>query len=112
MGSKSFLISFGMAEIPSISRNEVTEKPLSSQNPWYVYIIECRTGDLYVGITQDVNERVAKHNKGTACRYTKFRRPVKLIYTEQQTTKSKARQRELIIKKYSHKKKLELAGKR
>ncbi len=79
--------------------------------PWHVYIIECRTEDLYVGITQDVNERIAKHNKGTACRYTKFRRPVKLIYTEQLPTKFEARQRELVIKKYSRKKKLELARK-
>lgn len=79
--------------------------------PWYVYIIECRTGDLYIGITQDVNERITKHNKGTACRYTKYRRPVKLIYTEEHTTRSAARQRELMIKKYSHKKKLQLVGK-
>ena len=78
------------------------------QNPWYVYIIECRTEDLYVGITQDVRERVAKHNKGTACRYTKYRRPVKLIYTEEHTTKTEARQREIVVKKYSRRKKLEL----
>ncbi len=83
-----------------------------TQNPWYVYIVECRTGDLYVGITQDVNERVAKHNKGTACRYTKYRRPVKLIYIEQRTTKSEARQREIVVKKYSHRKKSELTEKR
>ena len=83
-----------------------------SQNLWYVYIIECRTGDLYVGITQDVNGRVVKHNKGTACRYTKFRRPVKLIYIEQHTTKSEARQREIVVKKYSHRKKSELTEKR
>ncbi len=83
-----------------------------TQNPWYVYIIECRTKDLYVGITQDVKERIAKHNKGTACRYTKYRRPVKLIYIEQHTTRSEATQREIVVKKYSHRKKLELAEKR
>lgn len=75
---------------------------------WYVYIVECRTGDLYVGITKDVNERVAKHNKGTACRYTKYRRPVKLIYIEQHATRSEATQREIVVKKYSHRKKLKL----
>jgi len=85
---------------------------LLTQNPWYVYIVECRTGDLYVGITKDVNERVAKHNKGTACRYTKYRRPVKLIYIEQHTTRSEATQREIVVKKYSHRKKLELTKKR
>jgi predicted GIY-YIG superfamily endonuclease len=87
-------------------------KNLALPKPWYVYIIECSTGDLYVGITKDVNERVVKHDKGTACRYTKYRRPVKLIYIEQHTTRSEATKREIAVKKYSHRKKLELAGKK
>src|SRR5262245_31165035 len=49
---------------------------------WFLYIVECRTKDLYVGIAEDVPNRVDLHNQGRACRYTKFRRPVTLIHQE------------------------------
>jgi putative endonuclease len=38
---------------------------------------------LYTGITNDVEKRVAAHNKGTASKYTRCRRPVKIVYLEQ-----------------------------
>ena len=77
-------------------------------NDWYLYIIECRTGELYVGIAQDVEKRVEAHNKGRACRYTKFRNPVKLIYSEFCGEYSLARKRELEVKSFSRIKKLSL----
>ena len=49
---------------------------------WCVYIVECRTGELYVGVARDLKDRIDKHSKGFACRYTKFRRPVKLLHRE------------------------------
>ena len=75
---------------------------------WSVYIVECRTKDLYVGVAQDVNKRVALHNQGRACRYTKFRKPVQLIYVESCADYAEARKRERQIKKYSRVKKLAL----
>ncbi|HLF17532.1 MAG TPA: GIY-YIG nuclease family protein [Candidatus Omnitrophota bacterium] len=77
-------------------------------NQWSVYIIECRTKDLYIGIAQDVNKRVELHNQGRACRYTKFRRPVQLKYVEVSGSYTDARKRERQIKKYSRFKKLAL----
>ena len=47
---------------------------------WYVYLLECRDGTLYCGITCDLERRVAQHNgmlPGGA-RYTRGRRPVRL----------------------------------
>jgi putative endonuclease len=78
---------------------------------WWLYIIRCRGGELYVGIAQDVKERVARHNKGLACRYTKYRRPVSLIYQEKCEDHRTACQRESEVKKFSRKKKLALMQK-
>lgn len=75
---------------------------------WYLYIIECKTGEFYTGIAQDVVERVAEHNKGSACRYTKFRGPVRLVYSEVCVDYSAARKREKQVKDFSRSKKLSL----
>ena len=78
------------------------------QDEWLVYIVECRTKELYVGISKNIQERIERHNKGLACRYTKFRRPVTLVYYERCEGYSHARTREREIKKYSRIKKLKL----
>jgi len=78
---------------------------------WYVYIIRCRDEKLYVGIAKDVEQRVALHNKGLACRFTQYRYPVLLLYRELHLSKSLARKREIEVKGFSRKKKFELIGK-
>jgi len=79
---------------------------------WHVYIIECSDKKLYVGIAKNLDKRIELHNKGLACRFTKYRTPVKLIYKEKRSSKSEARNRELEIKGYSRQRKLELADER
>ena len=60
-------------------------------NPWYVYIVRYIDGTLYTGITKDLNKRIGEHNsdKGGA-KYTKSRRPVDLVYSEQVESRSAA----------------------
>jgi putative endonuclease len=66
---------------------------------YYVYIVECADGTYYTGSTNDVEKRVHKHNNlKTAAKYTKSRRPVKLVHQEQFQTKSEALKRENQIK--------------
>ena len=65
----------------------------------YCYILECADGTYYTGWTTDPERRVKQHNKGIGARYTKTRRPVKLIYLEEQPDKATALKRELAIKK-------------
>lgn len=65
----------------------------------YCYILECANGTYYTGWTTDPERRVKQHNKGIGARYTKTRRPVKLIYLEEQPDKVTALKRELTIKK-------------
>ncbi len=65
----------------------------------YCYILECSDGTYYTGWTTDPERRLAQHNKGKGARYTKTRRPVKLVYLEEQADKRTALKRELTIKK-------------
>jgi putative endonuclease len=78
------------------------------QKPWSVYIVECRDGKLYTGISNNVPKRVAAHNSGKGCRFTRYRYPVKLVYTEELGTKSAARKMELRIQGLTRSRKLAL----
>jgi len=66
---------------------------------FYCYILECSDGTFYTGWTNDPERRIAQHNKGRGARYTKTRRPVKLVYLEEQPDKIAALKRERAIKK-------------
>lgn len=74
----------------------------------YTYIVECRDKSLYTGWTTDLKKRIAAHNAGTGAKYTKSRRPVKLVYSEEFETKEKAMKREYAIKHMSRSEKLKL----
>jgi putative endonuclease len=76
--------------------------------PYFVYIVHCRDGSLYTGITTNVEERITAHNSGNGARYTNSRRPVRLAYVEPQDDKSAALKREYAIKQYSRETKLAL----
>ena len=76
----------------------------------YCYILECADGTYYTGWTTDPERRVKQHNKGIGARYTKTRRPVKLVYLEEQPDKITALKRELAIKKLMRVQKSKLVG--
>lgn len=79
---------------------------------YFVYILECNDGSLYTGITTDVIKRLDEHNTKTCgAKYTKFRRPVKLLYDESSSDRSSASKREYEIKKLTRLKKLQLIEK-
>ncbi len=65
---------------------------------WFVYMVECRDGSLYTGITNDLERRVQQHNEGVASRYTRSRRPVILRYREPCDSRSQALIREFSLK--------------
>ena len=74
---------------------------------YYVYVLQNEKDDsFYVGSTQDLNQRVERHNTGRS-RYTKNRGSWKLLYTEQYDTRAQAMQREQQIKKWKNKKYIE-----
>ena len=69
---------------------------------WYVYILRCADQSLYTGVTTDPERRLKEHNHDKAgAKYTRARRPVKLIYQEIVTNRSAACRREHTIKALS-----------
>jgi putative endonuclease len=78
--------------------------------PWIVYILECADKTLYTGITNDIENRLAKHAKGIGAKYTRGRAPYKVVYTELYRTKGRALKREAEIKSLGRNQKLKLAA--
>lgn len=76
----------------------------------YTYIVKCSDNSLYTGWTMDLSKRVKTHNAGTGAKYTKARRPVKLLYYESFATKAEAMHREYCIKQLTRRQKLELCS--
>ncbi|WP_457744052.1 GIY-YIG nuclease family protein [Sulfurimonas sp.] len=76
---------------------------------YYVYILECKDKTLYTGITTDLVRRIFEHNESEkGAKYTRLRRPVKLVYSEECLDRSSASKCEYKIKKLKREEKLEL----
>lgn len=74
---------------------------------WKIYILECSDGTYYTGVTsKTIEERVKKHNYGTGSKYTRGRRPVKLVISSPLFTKSQAYSLERKIKQLPRNKKV------
>jgi putative endonuclease len=74
----------------------------------FTYILECADGTLYVGWTTDLERRLHAHNAGLGGRYTRGRRPVRLAYFEEHSTRQEARRREAVLRRLPRAKKLRL----
>ena len=74
---------------------------------WYVYIVRCSDESLYTGIAIDVQRRINEHNNDntTGAKYTRARRPVRLMYQEEVSSRSEAASREHAIKKLTRQEK-------
>ena len=73
-------------------------------SPWLVYILRCRDGSLYTGITTDPPKRLKAHAAGRASKYTRSRLPVRLAYQ----AKSRALKRAAAIKRLPRRAKVNL----
>ena len=79
---------------------------------YFIYILECSDKSLYTGITKDIEKRLEEHNTSPkGAKYTKARRPVKLLYQEPSLNRSTASKREYAIKKLTRLNKLKLIDK-
>ena len=76
--------------------------------PYYCYIVRCSDNTLYTGITNDLERRIAVHNRRKGGAYTASRCPVELVYSEFAGSKGDALRRELAIKALSRAQKLAL----
>ncbi|MBS4761059.1 MAG: GIY-YIG nuclease family protein [Clostridium sp.] len=75
---------------------------------FFTYIILTVDNMLYCGYTDDVEKRFEKHKSGTAAKFTRAHKPLKIVYTKQFDTKSEAMKEEYRIKHLTRKEKEQL----
>lgn len=66
---------------------------------WFVYVLLCKDGSLYTGVTNNLEKRVLAHKNGQGGHYTRSHKIKRLIYQEKLNSKSAALKREYQIKK-------------
>jgi putative endonuclease len=81
-------------------------KKKSADNSWLVYLLRCKDKSLYTGITNDIEKRIAAHQKGTGAKYTRSRRPVRLLKISKYMSRKEAMRLEIKIKRMPKEKKL------
>ena len=79
--------------------------------PHFFYLARCADESLYTGTCVDLAEREQKHNDGSGAKYTRSRRPVRIVYHEEHESLSAARRREAEVKKWPKERKEELLNK-
>ena len=82
-----------------------------SRDNWYVYLVRCSDSSLYCGITKNLEKRVRDHNDNKGAKYTRSRRPVKLVWSVDVADRSEASKVEYKIKRLSKLKKEKLVSK-
>jgi len=76
---------------------------------WFVYIVECADNTLYTWITTDITRREEEHNSSEKwAKFTKMRRPVKIVFTKECENRSEASKLEYAIKKLTRGNKLDI----
>ena len=85
----------------------MTEKTTTPKPNWFVYYLRCADNSLYAGVTTDLIRRLHEHNtcNKTGAKYTRVRRPVKLVYAETQGNRQLACKREYQLKQLTKVKK-------
>ncbi|MBN2585054.1 GIY-YIG nuclease family protein [Patescibacteria group bacterium] len=74
-------------------------------NNWYFYILRCADGSLYVGVTQNLSQRLGRHNKGQGAAWVKQHGAAQVVYSEAYNDYLLARRREAQVKRWSRAKK-------
>lgn len=78
---------------------------MTSSPPWSVYLIRCRDGSLYTGITLNVGRRLAQHHAGKGAKYLRGRGPLTLVLQRTIGEKGAALRLERAIKSLSRREK-------
>ena len=75
---------------------------------YFFYLARCNDDTLYAGHCKEVQIREEKHNHGTGAKYTRARRPIKIVYSEKHNSRSEAAKREYEVKQWPKQKKEDL----
>ncbi len=81
----------------------------AASKPWFVYLLECRNGRLYAGITTDLEARFRKHCSGQGAMFTRINAPLRMLAATPCADRSSASRLEAAIKKLPAARKRQLA---
>ncbi len=73
---------------------------------WFIYLIRCRNGHLYTGISTDITRRFGAHQAGKGAKYLRGKGPLELVYQKKIGTRSEALKAEIMVKSMSRPAKL------
>jgi len=90
---------------PEQATNEVSRAPKGKPDSWYVYILQCKDGSFYVGVSSDVPERSIEHRCRRGAVHTADHQPSRVLYSEAFASRAYAIQRETQLKRWSRAKK-------
>ena len=82
-------------------------EPAARATTWWLYLLECDTGLLYIGIARDVQGRFEAHRNGTGAMFTRLNRPVRILGQAALATRSEALRAEYALKQLSRREKLD-----
>ena len=92
-------------------KSSAKDKRMDTANTgWFFYIVRCKDNSLYSGMTNNLEERLKKHNDGTGAKYTSSHRPVTLVHSERFDSSSQAKKRENEVKRWPKSKKEQLVS--
>ncbi|PXX50027.1 GIY-YIG nuclease family protein [Aquitalea magnusonii] len=94
-----------------MSKAEADGSAPAAASSWYLYMLECRDGALYTGISTDVTRRYAAHCAGKGARYTRLNPPQRIVLVQAFADKSQALKAEHAVKRLSAAAKRQLAAK-
>ena len=88
---------------------KIKKQKYNKNNMYHLYIIKCADDTLYTGIAVDLKRRIGEHNYSQlGAKYTRSRRPVKLVYSKNFCNRSTASKEEVKVKALLRKEKLEM----
>ncbi len=106
--SANWRTNFRLSKCESNALSERSESKgffMGTNGVYYIYILKCSDGSYYIGSTDNLSQRLARHNAGRGPKWTACRLPVKLAYHEVHNSETEAVRRERQIKKWTRAKK-------
>lgn len=82
------------------------EKTTTPPNTWWLYLIECKDGSYYAGITNDLEARYEAHVSGKGARYTRSHPPLRMVGARPYTDRAAASRAEWEIKQLPKQRKI------
>lgn len=89
-----------------LRENQLYPEDKAKCGEWCVYVLNCRNGSLYTGITNDLAQRLKQHERGKGSKYVRSRRPFELVKAISCKDAGEARRLEYDLKRLTRKEKI------